>query len=664
MPLGGTDWGQSGIGYYVRSLIPHLADLLTSPGERLVVFGNERELAAYANCLDERVEQHRVPPLFDRPALSAAWYLTQAGNYARSLDADVVLYPAVQRRCAVYCPLPSVAVVHDLGQLKLANKYDPLRMAYFKRVMMPLMRRASHPVAISQATKRDMVEALGIPETRITVVTNGVDNERFHPLSPTDSAIGRALAAYRLQQPYLLYPARLEHPAKNHLGLLEGFAQSRLRETHQLAFAGADWGARERIEATIDRLGLREAVRLLGFVEDEHLPALYAAADAVVMAGLTEGFGLPVLEALACGTPVCAAQAGALPEVAGPHAIYFDPYDSAAIAAALERGVEDEQWRARIRDDGPAWAAARGWRHTAEGLLEVCRRAARSAPSAEAAPEAAGSAPARASAEPQAPFRTVDIDGMPIAQLDKPRLIEHLFGELAKQRGGWLVTVNLDFLKRQAHDPEMRELYLSGDVLVSDGMPLLWAAALQGTPLPERIDGSGLFGLLIDEAAQRDHSVYLLGGANDSAAKAAAKARAAHPELRIACSAPWIDAPPSDAQVEAIARELQAAKPDLLFVGFGSPKQEYLIRRLRSRFPATWMVGVGISFSFAAGDLPRAPRWMQQSGLEWAHRLSQEPRRLAKRYLIDDAPYGLSLLGRAWLKRRSPSSPSSTDQQW
>ena len=663
MPLGGTDWGQSGIGYYVRSLIPHLAELLASAGDRLVVFGNEQELAAYASCLDERVEPHRVPPLFNRPALSAAWYLTQAGSYARSLEADVLLYPAVQRRCALRCPLPSVAVVHDLGQLKLADKYDPLRMAYFKRVMMPLMRRASHPVAISQATKKDMIEALGIPESRITVVTNGVDCERFHPLDPTDPAIGRALDACQLKQPYLLYPARLEHPAKNHLRLLEGFAKSRLSKTHQLAFAGADWGARERIEATVARLGLHGRVRMLGFVEDEHLPPLYAGADAVVMAGLTEGFGLPVLEALASGTPVCAAQAGALPEVAGPNAVYFDPHDSGSIAKALERAVSDVEWREQMGREGPAWAAARGWRNTAEGLVELCRQASQMGRT-PAAPYGGGKRAEPVRADGLSPFPTVDIDGLPIARLDKPQLIEHLFGALAKQRGGWLVTANLDFLKRQARDPAMRELYLSGDLCVADGMPLLWAAALQGTPLPERIDGSGLFGVLLAEAARRGHSVSLLGGAGDSAKKTAARAREKHPQLQITSSAPWIDAPPTNDQVEAIARHLDEAKPDLLFVGFGSPKQEYLIRQLRPRFPSTWMVGVGISFSFAAGDLPRAPVWMQQSGLEWAHRLAKEPRRLAKRYLVDDAPYGISLLGRAWLKRRHTPPLSSTGQQW
>jgi N-acetylglucosaminyldiphosphoundecaprenol N-acetyl-beta-D-mannosaminyltransferase len=195
-------------------------------------------------------------------------------------------------------------------------------------------------------------------------------------------------------------------------------------------------------------------------------------------------------------------------------------------------------------------------------------------------------------------------------------------------------------------------LYAGADVRVADGMPLVWAAWLQGDPLPERVAGSSLLKLLAARAAREARSVYLLGGAADSAARAAEVLCANHSGLRIAgYSSPRVSEPATEAELAPIIAELERVRPDLLLVGLGSPKQERLIEQLRSRFPAVWMMGVGISFSFVAGDVRRAPYWMRLGGLEWAHRLAQEPNRLARRYLVEDLPFALELFGHAALRR-------------
>jgi glycosyltransferase involved in cell wall biosynthesis len=155
--------------------------------------------------------------------------------------------------------------------------------------------------------------------------------------------------------------------------LVRAFGRSALRETHELLLVGADWGAREAIEAAAAEEGVRDRVRWLGFVSDAHLPALTAACDALVMVGLREGFGLPALEAIATGRPVCASSTGALPEVVGPYAKLCDPLDEASIRSALEGAIGDEVLRERVRREGPKWARARGWQATAAGLIEACR---------------------------------------------------------------------------------------------------------------------------------------------------------------------------------------------------------------------------------------------------------------------------------------------------
>lgn len=373
-PLGGTDWGRSGIGTYVRCLLPHLVTQLRDAGGSLVALGNRRELDAYRAAL-EGADTVQVPLVFDRPAASAAWYLLDAGRFAGATGADVILYPAAQRRCSLRSPVPTVAVVHDLGQFHAQGKYDPLRVFYFKRLMIPLLRGASRHVAISQATRDDMVQHMGLRGDAIDVVYNGVDCTRFVPMDEKSEPVATARRQSGLEGPYLLYPARLEHPAKNHMRLLAAFAQSAARRTHTLALAGGDWGAGPMLEAEIARLGLTESVRVLGFLPDEIFPGLVAGADGVIMVGLTEGFGLPALEALSAGRAVCAARAGALPEVVGDLAAMCDPLEPSSIATALDRLVGDDALRAQAASEGPGWAAERGWDRTAFGLLRVCQSA-------------------------------------------------------------------------------------------------------------------------------------------------------------------------------------------------------------------------------------------------------------------------------------------------
>jgi N-acetylglucosaminyldiphosphoundecaprenol N-acetyl-beta-D-mannosaminyltransferase len=238
----------------------------------------------------------------------------------------------------------------------------------------------------------------------------------------------------------------------------------------------------------------------------------------------------------------------------------------------------------------------------------------------------------------------LDLMGMAVARLDSQSLLDHMFGALSERRGGWLVTANLDFLRRFDVDPVARALYMKADIRVADGMPLVWAAALKRQPLPERVAGSLLIWAIAERAALEGRSIYLLGGAPGAAAGTAARFRELWPEIDVCgLSDPILDSPPTPEQLALIADEIVPLAPDLLMVGFGSPKQEQVIEALQPDLQTTWMMGVGISFSFVAGQVQNAPAWMRRCGLEWAHRMFQEPGRLAKRYLIDDAPFALRL---------------------
>ncbi len=260
------------------------------------------------------------------------------------------------------------------------------------------------------------------------------------------------------------------------------------------------------------------------------------------------------------------------------------------------------------------------------------------------------------------PITTIHLCGMPITRLNSGQLLDYLFAELAAGRGGWLLTANLDFLRRYVRDAAAHRIYSGADICVADGMPLVWASRLQGTPLPERVAGSSLVLPLCQRAARDGRSVYLLGGDPRASEAAASKLCAEIPGFSLAGrSSPWLSAATTDEELAPTGEELRAAHPDIVLVAFGSPKQEQVIAQLRDELPRAWWIGVGISLSFLAGHVRRAPRIAQRLGLEWAHRLVQEPRRLFRRYVVDDLPFAFELLGSSLLARRCRGNGSAEE---
>ena len=247
-----------------------------------------------------------------------------------------------------------------------------------------------------------------------------------------------------------------------------------------------------------------------------------------------------------------------------------------------------------------------------------------------------------------------ELMGLDLACVTAARLVDEIFAKLAQGQGGWLITANLDFMRRWSREEGMRSLYGSADLRVADGMPLVWAARMQGADVPERVAGSSLVMLLAQRAAAEGRSVFLLGGQGDAAARAGAEMKTRWPQLNVVgTSNPVVASPPTTVQVDSLVQTLVSLQPSILMVGLGSPKQEQLIAQLRPHLPSTFMVGIGVSFSFIAGDISRAPQWMQKVGLEWIHRMAQEPQRLMKRYLVEDLPFVGALFASAWRVRRA-----------
>jgi glycosyltransferase involved in cell wall biosynthesis len=271
-----------------------------------------------------------------------------------------------------------VVTVHDLIPLLLRERYErgrPLRYRVQRALERRVLARARLLLADSERTRLDLERLLGIDATRVRVAPLGV-SARFRPAAAAETAALRA--RHGLAHPYLLYVGGID-PRKNVPVLLEAYG--RLRATQPEAPDLVLAGDMEHdphlpaLHAQAQRLKLGEAFRVLGFAQDEELPALLAGALAFVFPSSYEGFGLPPLEAMACGTPVVATSAGSLPEVLGDAALLAPPDDTDGLAAALARITGDEALRATLRARGLERAAGYSWERTARATLAAYREA-------------------------------------------------------------------------------------------------------------------------------------------------------------------------------------------------------------------------------------------------------------------------------------------------
>jgi N-acetylglucosaminyldiphosphoundecaprenol N-acetyl-beta-D-mannosaminyltransferase len=210
-------------------------------------------------------------------------------------------------------------------------------------------------------------------------------------------------------------------------------------------------------------------------------------------------------------------------------------------------------------------------------------------------------------------------------------------------RGGAVFTPNVDHVVMAEADLAFRKAYQAAELCVVDGMPLVWASRLLRHPLPEKISGSDLLDPLMSMAGRQGWRVFLLGGAPGVAEAAARRFVELYRVKVVGTAAPRLPPGCEGPAVKEIIDRLRAARPELVLVAFGAPKQELLIDRVKKGVKPAVLVGVGAGLDFAAGRLSRAPRWLSEAGFEWLYRLLCEPRRLWRRYLVRDPRFALVL---------------------
>ncbi len=242
----------------------------------------------------------------------------------------------------------------------------------------------------------------------------------------------------------------------------------------------------------------------------------------------------------------------------------------------------------------------------------------------------------------------LDVLGVPVDNLSMDESLERIATLVATRCPHQHVVVNVDKIVKAARDPRLRDIIAACALINADGMPVVWASRLLGHPLKERVTGVDLFFALLERAAERGWRVYFLGARREVVEDVVARAQARHPALQVAGHRDgyW----PAD-QDDAVAAEIAATRPDILFVAISSPRKEQFLSAQQARMRVPFAMGVGGTFDVMVGRVRRAPGWMQRSGLEWLYRFLQEPRRMFRRYFIDSLPFFV-LLARAVARRR------------
>ncbi len=358
----------AGIGRYVRGLTAALADQHPTLDARLFVAG------AHGIDLPPAPGGFRYrPSALSERAHTRLWHRLRLPVPVEAWTGRVGLFHAMDFTLPPTLPgTRTVLTVYDLAYERYPDETMPGMQHYLATVVPRSVRRADRVIAISEATRRDLIDLYGTPLDKLRVVTPGVESRFNTHHTPEESAAVRS--KYGLPDGPLVLTVGTMQPRKNHRRLVQAFARVRQQGIGHvtLVIAGGKGWAYEDVWAEVRRLRMSDRVAFIGFVDDADLPALYRAATVFAYPALHEGFGLPVLEAMACGVPVVASNTSSLPEVTGADgALLVDPLDVEALAEAIERLLADDALRVSLRERGLERAAGFTWERSARALWAV-----------------------------------------------------------------------------------------------------------------------------------------------------------------------------------------------------------------------------------------------------------------------------------------------------
>lgn len=310
-----------------------------------------------------------IPEYIKKPFLSMFWHLYCLPFVLKAQNYDLILLPAGNRRLLARYPKHTVVTFHDLAQYHIPDKYDTFRMFYVKNIIPHYLRKAPVIMAISENTKNDLIKHYHISPGMIDVNYNGYEPDKLK----TNVSEAELRQVFKLCRPYILYNSRIEHPLKNHMHLVKAFEllPEEIREQYDLVCIGIDANGSEIIHDYVRNSPAKKNIRFTGYVDNRFIGAFYKYANLYIFPSLYEGFGIPLLEAMASGVPVICSNRSSLPEIGGDAVLTFDPEIHADIASKIITIFQNPELRKQMISKGLERVVHFSWKRHIQKIMEL-----------------------------------------------------------------------------------------------------------------------------------------------------------------------------------------------------------------------------------------------------------------------------------------------------
>ena len=359
----GCDHARSGLGTYMLSFVSNI-----QPSQDLTVelFGAEIDHYTYTSGKDISYKSVKVAESLNAERL---WHFSSCPKFVKNQNYDVVLYPAPERVLPVSFKTPGIAIVNTVLSSNVEGNRDWTQKIQIKRGLYCCQKI----IAASNFIKQDLIKH-GIDSNKIEVVYNGIEHKLFFPAIDLQDDIVN-VKPFAIKRPYFIYGSRLSGPEKKHIELIKAFSMFKEKTglPHRLVISGSDGPFSAEIHKAAFESPYASDIFLTGYFPHESFPQLYAGAEALIFPSVNEGVGLPVLEAMATGIPVACSDAGALPEISGNNALYFNSDDIQQICDSMIKIVNNQTLRNEMVKKGVAWANNFSWEKTVQQTFEIAK---------------------------------------------------------------------------------------------------------------------------------------------------------------------------------------------------------------------------------------------------------------------------------------------------
>jgi len=362
------DRGRSGIWNYIKNLITEI-----------VALDRDNEYYIFTSHNFNLNQNNVTQVLFgskwiNNPIINILWHQLYLPYAANRFKLDILHLPAGNRRMILFKNCKIVTTVHDLSQFHVANKYGILRMIYTNKILPLIANHLNKIISISESTKKDILRYWKAKDKDIVILPNGIDRDFLIKIKGMDGKKAeRVLEKYKINGDFIFYVSRLEHPGKNHVGFIKAYDRLR-QETglpHKLVLAGSGWSRTDAIFNEAKRSRFSSDIIFTDYIPEDEMPYLYTAAKLFAFPSLYEGFGIPLLEAMACGTPIICSNVSSMPEVLDDCGLLFDPKDPEDMAGKMKMMLTDPGLRAQCVKKGLERVKAFNWEDVAGRTVQI-----------------------------------------------------------------------------------------------------------------------------------------------------------------------------------------------------------------------------------------------------------------------------------------------------